>query len=91
MSRMEKFGIKFGIRGSRLKKIINILDIFYKEEYFSITDFAVIAGVTPRAIEKNIEFLRKQIIIKFQVAHKTGKYMLTEKGKSIIKEMIGWE
>ena len=66
---------KFGIKGSRLKRIVNILDILYKTEPFSITDFAAKTGVTPRAIEKDIELLRKQGIIKFQGARKTGRYV----------------
>ncbi len=79
IGRMEKFGIK----GNRLKRILSILDILYKAEPFSITDFAAKTEVTPRAIEKDIEFLRKQGIIEFQGARKTGRYILTEKGEKL--------
>ena len=88
MRRMEKFGIKFGIKGNRLKRIVSILDILYKAEPFSINDFSKKTDVTPRAIEKDIEFLRKQDIVEFQGARKTGRYVLTEKGKEITKEIV---
>lgn len=80
-----KFGIKFGIRGSKLTRIIAILDILYNEQPFSIADFAVKTGTATRTVEKDINFLRKRGLIEFQGARKTGRYVLTKKGKETIE------
>ena len=84
---MKKFGIKFGIKGSRLRRISDILHTLYQGEVLSIADFAVKAGVSTRAIEKDIEFLKEQDIITFQGPRKTGRYILTERGKKVFEEM----
>ncbi len=87
VSETEKFGIKFGIKGNRLRRIIDILDKLHRGEIFSIADFAVKTKLTTRVIEKDMKFLKEHGIIEFHGARKTGKYVLTKKGTKMIEEM----
>ena len=52
-SETEKFGIKFGIKGNRLNRMLGIIDTLEKGKTFSIADFAGKSGVTTRVIEKD--------------------------------------
>jgi len=78
---------KFGIKGNKLERIVAILKMLYKGKRFSINAFAAEFDVNPRTIEKDIKFMKEQNIIKFVGARKTGKYLLTEKGRKMIEEI----
>ncbi len=86
-SEAEKFGIKFGIKGNRLQRMIGIIDTLKREEAFSVADFAVKSGVTTRVIEKDMDFLKMQGVIEFHGARKTGRYVITGKGGKMIREI----
>lgn len=81
----EKFGIKFGIKGSRLKRMTDILNALLNEKTFSVADFSGRNRVTSRVIEKDLEFLKVQGIIEFHGARKTGRYVITGEGRKLMK------
>jgi ATP-dependent DNA helicase RecG len=83
-----KFGIKFGIKGKKLERTERILRTLHSGSNISVVGLADIFGVTTRVIEKDIELLKNIGLIKFEGARKTGKYVLTEKGKKLFEEEL---
>jgi ATP-dependent DNA helicase RecG len=81
------FGVNFGVKGKRLDRMVKILKTLYEGELLIDTQVAEWSSVTERTIENDIEFLRKNNLIKFVGAPKTGRYVLTVKGKGIIEEI----
>ena len=81
------FGVNFGVKGKRLERMVKILEILYQGEFLRDDQVAGKFKVTTRTIENDIGFLKQHELIAFEGAPKTGKYVLTEKGKTLIKEM----
>ena len=82
----EEFGIKFGIKGKKLERTERILRTLHSGSNISVVELADVFGVTTRVIEKDIKFLKSIGLIEFQGPRKTGKYVLTEKGKKLFEE-----
>jgi ATP-dependent DNA helicase RecG len=79
-----KFGVKFGVKGDRLYRMVDIILSLYEGRSIDLPKLATQYGISKRMIEKDISFLRREGLIVFEGAPKTGKYTLTEKGKKVI-------
>jgi ATP-dependent DNA helicase RecG len=81
------FGLNFGIKGKRLARMVKMLEILRRGEILIDVQIAETFEVSERTIDNDIRFLRGLELIEFIGAKKTGRYVLTEKGKKIIVNM----
>jgi ATP-dependent DNA helicase RecG len=81
------FGANFGIKGKRLARMVKMFEILRREEMLIDVQIAETFEVSERTIDNDIKFLRGLELIEFIGAKKTGRYVLTEKGKKIIENM----
>jgi ATP-dependent DNA helicase RecG len=79
------FGLNFGIKGKRLARMVKMFEILRREEMLIDVQIAETFEVSERTIDNDIRFLRGLELIEFIGAKKTGRYVLTEKGKKIIE------
>lgn len=82
-----KFGEIFGLRGDRLVRIVDMLEMLNQGQKLVAIQIAGKFEITTRAVAKDIKFLRDQGIIKFMGAPKTGRYVLTERGVKLISDL----
>jgi ATP-dependent DNA helicase RecG len=81
------FGLNFGIKGKRLARMVKMFEILRRDEMLIDVQIAETFEVSERTIDNDIRFLRGLELIEFIGAKKTGRYVLTEKGKKIIENM----
>ncbi len=81
------FGLNFGIKGKRLARMVKMFEILRRGEILIDVQIAETFEVSERTIDNDIRFLRGLELIEFIGAKKTGRYVLTEKGKKIIENM----
>ncbi len=98
MSEIEKLGIKFGeiLHHEGVSEGVNEgvkarleREIVYLNAHGHIRrpDMEKIFNISMATAERDLSILKGIGFIVFKGAPKTGKYVLTEKGKKIIKEM----
>ena len=63
--------------------MIEILLSLYENRLIDLSELALHYGMSKRTIEKDISFLRRKGFIIFHGPRKTGRYVLTDKGKEI--------
>jgi ATP-dependent DNA helicase RecG len=83
----ETFGIKFGIKGKRATRVADLLWRISSGAQVTAQEYASDARVSARAVEKDILLLRQRGLIDHQGSRKTGSYVLTDKGKALLKEL----
>lgn len=83
----KDFGVKFGVKGKKRERMVEILDTLFKGNILEIRLISKKFDVTKRTIESDISFLRNNVLITFEGPPKTGRYVLTEKGKRLIGEL----
>jgi Predicted transcriptional regulator containing an HTH domain and an uncharacterized domain shared with the mammalian protein Schlafen len=77
-------GISEGIKIRLIKEVVYIR----KEGSITRKIIEQLCTTSTASAERDISILKKLGIIKFEGSRKTGKYVLTERGKALIKEMI---
>ncbi len=82
-----KFGAKFGVSLKRSKRLIQIMDVLYHKEPFSVDEFAKIHELSIRQIEKDMQFLTNNDLIVFEGVPKTGKYVCTDFGDTYMASL----
>jgi ATP-dependent DNA helicase RecG len=82
-----KFGIKFGIKGKRATRVADLLWRISSGVQVTAHEYASDAHVSARAVEKDILLLRQRGLIERQGSRKTGSYVLTDKGRALLKEL----
>lgn len=82
-----KFGEKFGVKGARLERMVKILETLHKGESLAAVQISKMFHVSTRTVEKDIKLLRENELIIFMGAPKTGRYVLTARGKEIITDL----
>ncbi len=65
--------------------MIEILLSLNQNRLIDLSELAIQYGLSKRTIEKDISFLRKKGVIIFQGPPKTGRYVLTDKGKKLFE------
>jgi ATP-dependent DNA helicase RecG len=81
------FGANFGIKGKRLSRMVKMFEILSRGENLIDVQIAQTFEVSERTIDSDIRFLRGLELIEFIGAKKTGRYVLTEKGKELIENL----
>ena len=81
------FGVKFGLKGHRLERIVGILQMLMRNQPITASEAAVLFKATKRTTENDIGFLRLNQLVEFVGPPKTGRYILTTKGRKLIKEL----
>jgi ATP-dependent DNA helicase RecG len=67
--------------------MVLIIISLYEDKSIDLPKFAARFGISKRMIEKDISFLRRKGLIVFEGAPKTGKYVLTQKGKNMFLDL----
>ena len=57
-----------------------------EDKSIDLSKLAAQFRISKRMIEKDIGFLRREGLIVFEGAPKTGRYVLTEKGKNMLSD-----
>jgi len=83
----ETFRIKFGIKGGRAARMAELLELMSSGAQMSARGFASGRHISARAVEKDILLLRQDGLIQHEGPRKTGTYVLTDKGKALLKEL----
>jgi len=88
----KEFGIRFGINEGINEGIKNRLlqEILHIKQYGFFTREIIerLSNISTATAERDIAFLEKIGIIKFEGSKKTGRYVLTEKGKKLFEEEL---
>lgn len=82
----KNFGVRFGIKGEKLIRMVKILEMLRNSDIIDVR-IAEGLGVKKRTFAYDLKLLRDQELIEFIGAPKTGRYVLTEKGKKLISEL----
>jgi ATP-dependent DNA helicase RecG len=85
--RSDEFGKEFGVKDEKLERLAKILELLSTGNGLTAARGALLLGATQRTIERDIEFLRKNKIIEFRGARKTGIYVLTEIGNQFVQKL----
>ena len=80
----EKLSKVFGIKGAKIKELLQILHHIEKD-IFSKLSFSKNYNVASRTLDRNITLLKKHKLISFEDFKKAGRYKITEKYKKIKK------
>lgn len=81
------FGLKFGVKGKRLSRMVTMFEVLRRGEILIDVQIAETFDVSERTIDNDIRFLRDLELIEFIGAKKTGRYVLTEKGKKMVENL----
>ena len=79
------FSVNFGVKGKQLKRMVSIIIRAAQGKDLKIPELADEFDVTTRTLYEDMKKLWNWDIFKFVGAPKTGRYVLTEKGKKMIE------
>jgi ATP-dependent DNA helicase RecG len=86
----ERGGVFGGIFGGINEKVAErmgkVIKALYREQV-NISQLTVMTGIPKRTLERDIALLKDKGFTEFEGAPKTGRYILTEKGKKTIEEL----
>lgn len=83
----KNFGIKFGVKGDRLTRIARMLEMLLYDELFTKSRMDRSFRVSNRTIVNDIKFLRSNELVNFVGNPRTGRFVITEKGKKMIEDL----
>jgi len=83
---LRNVGVNVGVKGKRLQRIVKILEIISKGEPLVNRRLTENFRVSSRTIERDLSLLKEKGIIEFIGPPKTGHYIFTEKGRSLINQ-----
>lgn len=79
----ENFRVNFNVKGKKLDRTTDILFKLAMNKSFNVKNFASEKDVSVRTVREDIRILKDIGLIEFKGPPKTGKYILTEKGKEL--------
>ena len=79
----ENFRVNFNVKGKKLDRTTDILFKLAMNKSFNVKNFASEKDVSVRTVREDIRDLKDIGLIEFKGPPKTGKYILTEKGKEL--------
>lgn len=79
----ENFRVNFNVKGKKLDRSTDILFKLAMNKSFDVENFADEKDVSVRTVREDIRDLKDFGLIEFKGPPKTGKYILTEKGKEL--------
>ncbi|ATZ61316.2 MAG: ATP-binding protein [Methanosarcinales archaeon Met12] len=76
-------GVFGGVNEKVAERLGKVIKALYSEQV-NISQLAVMTGISKRTLERDIALLKDKGFTEFEGAPKTGRYVLTEKGKKIM-------
>ena len=86
----ERGGVFGGVFGGVNEKVAERMGKVIKAlcgGQLNISQLTVMTGIPKRTLERDIALLKDKGFVEFEGAPKTGRYILTEKGKKTIEEL----
>lgn len=84
---VRNFGLKYGMKGERLGRMTKMLEMLFEEQSFTKLQVARSFKVASRTIASDIKFLGSNELVEFIGNPRTGRFIITEKGKKMIEDM----
>jgi len=81
------FGEKYELRGDQLDRKVDILQQVVAGKHLDYDVLKERYGVSQKTLKRDLTALKKQDLITFTGAPKTGKYVLTDEGERILREL----
>ena len=82
----ERGGVFGGINEKVAERMGKVIKALYREQ-LNISQLTVMTGIPKRTLERDIALLKDKGFTEFEGAPKTGRYVLTEKGKKMVEEL----
>ena len=86
--RHEEFGINEGISEGIKNRLLQEILYIKKYGFFTRRIIERLNKISTATAERDITLLKKKGIIKFEGSKKTGRYVLTDKGKKLFEEEL---
>ncbi|MFV9630810.1 MAG: HTH domain-containing protein [Methanosarcinales archaeon] len=84
----ENFSENFNVKGKQLDRMVSIIIRAAQNRDLNVPELADEFDVSIRTLYKDMKRLRKWDVIRFEGASKTGRYVLTEKGREMIEDLV---
>ena len=79
-------GVFGGVNEKVAERLGKVITALYREQV-NLSQLVVMTGIPKRTLERDIALLKDKGFTEFEGAPKTGRYILTEKGKKMIEEL----
>lgn len=83
-----KFSENFSVKGKQLDRMVSIIIRAARNRDLKVPELADEFNVSIRTLYEDMKRLRKWDVIRFEGAPKTGRYVLTEKGRKMIEDLV---
>ena len=78
-------GVFGGVNEKVAERLSKVIKALYNSGQVNISQLAVMTGIPKRTLERDIALLKDKGFTDFEGAPKTGRYVLTEKGKKMVE------
>ena len=82
-----KFSVNFSVKGKQLDRMVSIIIRAAQENDLNVPDLAAEFEVSTRTLYEDMKRLQKWDVIRFEGVPKTGRYVLTEKGRKMTEDV----
>jgi ATP-dependent DNA helicase RecG len=82
------FSENFSVKGKQLERMVSIIIRAARNRDLNVPELADEFNVSIRTLYEDMKRLRKWDVIRFEGAPKTGRYVLTEKGRKMIEDLV---
>jgi ATP-dependent DNA helicase RecG len=82
------FSENFSVKGKQLERMVSIIIRAARNRDLNVPELADEFNVSIRTLYEDMKRLRKWDVIGFEGAPKTGRYVLTEKGRKMIEDLV---
>ena len=83
-----KFSENFSVKGKQLDRMVSIIIRGAQNKDLKVPELADEFDVSIRTLYEDMKRLQKWDVIRFEGAPKTGRYVLTEKGRQMIGDLV---
>jgi ATP-dependent DNA helicase RecG len=83
-----KFSENFSVKGKQLDRMVSIIIRAAQNKDLKVPELADKFDVSIRTLYEEMKRLQKWDVLRFEGASKTGRYVLTEKGRQMIKDLV---
>jgi len=82
------FSENFSVKGKQLDRMVSIIIRAAQNKDLKVPELADEFAVSIRTLYEDMKRLQKWDVIRFEGAPKTGRYVLTEKGRQMIEDLV---
>jgi ATP-dependent DNA helicase RecG len=83
-----KFSENFSVKGKQLDRMVSIIIRGAQNKDLKVPELADEFNVSIRTMYEDMKRLQKWGVLRFEGAPKTGRYVLTEKGRQMIGDLV---